>query len=159
MSKEKFKIVSLPKFFLARIIILPVTFILFLVVVGLSINTYYKFPMLYVVTDPSDSQFQAEDFRFEYYKNLQETLDLVFPVGTPKEFVDKILVGHAGATVWTEGKPDPDIEGGTWYHYHRSNLRYSWITLGAKGGWGCTVRIVYDKNQGLIMIKVGIEMC
>ncbi len=52
------------------------------------------------VTDPGNPGFNPEKFRFEDYPSaslLAETLQKLFPVGTPKEEVNQILIGYGGA--------------------------------------------------------------
>ena len=57
-----------------------------------------------VITDPDDPKFDPMQFRFEYYKDrygnewdLPKALIKMFPPGTDKAYIDKILVEQAGA--------------------------------------------------------------
>jgi hypothetical protein len=56
-----------------------------------------RMPLPWKVTDPHDPRFVEENFRFEDYygrdgsKRLQEALRVMFPIGTPKAKVDRIL--------------------------------------------------------------------
>ena len=54
------------------------------------------------VTDPSDPQFNPDQFEYsDYYDNkvvsLKQAYIALFPPGTPKEFVDRVLVKSGGA--------------------------------------------------------------
>lgn len=56
------------------------------------------------VTDPADPQFNLEKFRFEDYPGIppmRDALQKLFPVGTPREKVEHILVDVGGATLNT----------------------------------------------------------
>jgi hypothetical protein len=55
------------------------------------------------VTDPSDPRFDPMKFDFNDYRNhkeMAEVLRVLFPVGTPMERVDEILVGVGGGRKW-----------------------------------------------------------
>lgn len=52
------------------------------------------------VTDPSDPRFNPDKFRFVDYRSREEKIDAfrnLFPVGTSKEFVDRVLVSSGGS--------------------------------------------------------------
>ena len=52
------------------------------------------------LTDASKPDFDPANFRFEAYQSGKEAapaIEAIFPVGTSKEYMDKILVQHAGA--------------------------------------------------------------
>lgn len=59
-----------------------------------------------VITDPDDPRFDPMQFRFEYYKSryanewdLPRALIKMFPPGTDKSYINKMLVERAGAGV------------------------------------------------------------
>lgn len=57
-------------------------------------------PMPWKITDPSSARFSVERFRLTDYTSkmeLQSVLETIFPLGTDKEYVDKILVETAKA--------------------------------------------------------------
>lgn len=73
--------------FLALLIIVMVVFFHFFV------------PDPFKVTDPNNPNFKAENFQFRDYSNLcllEEALAEIFPVGTNKVYVDKILLRISG---------------------------------------------------------------
>lgn len=52
------------------------------------------------VTDPTDPRFDPDKFSFRDYNGRHETIDAfrkLFPPGTPKGFVDRVLVEAGGA--------------------------------------------------------------
>jgi len=52
------------------------------------------------VTDPTDPRFNPDEFKFTDYKNPDELVVIykkIFPIGTSKEFVDRVLVKAGGA--------------------------------------------------------------
>lgn len=52
------------------------------------------------VTDPTSPKFVESDFKFEDYaefRKFRQAMEVMFPVGTPKERIDRILVGSGGA--------------------------------------------------------------
>lgn len=56
------------------------------------------------VTDPADPKFKPENFRFEDYPGIPpmtEALRKLFPVGTDREFVEKVLIDAGGAKLKT----------------------------------------------------------
>ena len=73
-------------------------FILFIVSLCMLATTACSDP--FKVTDPSDPKFNPDKFKFEDYPGIPlmtDALKKLFPVGTPKEFVEKILVDVGGA--------------------------------------------------------------
>lgn len=54
------------------------------------------------VTDPSDPRFDPDKFKFSNYSydddSLRDAFQKLFPIGTPKDFVDRVLVDAGGAT-------------------------------------------------------------
>jgi hypothetical protein len=68
-----------------------VTFVIALVIS--AIYLFFDSPPWKTI-DPTDSRFKAESFEFRDYplsEDLDMTLRIMFPIGTSKEFVDKIL--------------------------------------------------------------------
>lgn len=53
------------------------------------------------VTDPSDPRFNPDKFRFSDYSydddSLRDAFRKLFPIGTPKEYVDRVLVDAGNA--------------------------------------------------------------
>lgn len=55
------------------------------------------------VTDPAESGFNPDKFSFSDYKSAEELRDAfkkLFPVGVPKQFVDRVLVDAGGASTY-----------------------------------------------------------
>lgn len=76
----------------------PLLQIVLIFIMGISIGACN--PMK--VIDPSDPQFNPDNFKFsDYYDNdemsLAEAYRILFPPGTPKAFVDRVLVGAGRA--------------------------------------------------------------
>lgn len=87
---------------------------------GYSYFGVYHMPLPWKVTNPHDPQFNEEAFRFEDYygrdgsERLRESMRVMFPIGTPKAKVDRILYEnqpkYTEATKW--GAYIGKIEGG-----------------------------------------------
>jgi hypothetical protein len=59
------------------------------------------------VTDPADPRFNPDKFCFCDYaagSGMREAFKKLFPVGTPKEFVDRVLINAGGAEIWKRGE-------------------------------------------------------
>ena len=77
---------------------------------GYSYFGVYHMPLPWKVTNPHDPQFNEEAFRFEDYygrdgsERLRESMRVMFPIGTPKAKVDRILYEnqpkYTEATKW-----------------------------------------------------------
>jgi hypothetical protein len=80
-----------------KIKIAAVVFALLLVAAGYVYFVAWRMPMPWKVIDPHAQGFVEDRFRFEDYrgvkgnKMMQEALRVMFPVGTPKAKVDRIL--------------------------------------------------------------------
>jgi len=133
---------------------LPLLVVLF----GLAVQAYYLYPMLYTVTDPSNSSFDYEDFRFEYHADLQTTLETMFPNGTPKREIDQILIDYAGAYS-SQLESGSGATGRIQYRYSYSNFRNTWATLGTKGISACLVHASFDTSYRLIELEVIRNHC
>lgn len=85
------------------------------------------YPVPWKVIDPTDPRFDPLEFRFSDYDSpsyLSEVQPCLFPAGTPKSYVDHILVEIGGASV----KKDELPQSHEYYHpnmytYTYSNLR------------------------------------
>jgi hypothetical protein len=87
--------------------------------------TYNWYEAPFKVKDPAEPGFNPDKFRFrDYYQNdnisLYEAYRKLFPPGTPKEFVDRVLVDAGGAkgrklpdaNIWLYRRPANSIKGG-----------------------------------------------
>jgi hypothetical protein len=103
-------------------------------------------------TDPASPMFVESLFRLRDYdhvrsfdiEKLKRDLPILFPVGTPKEYVDLMLVDRGGANVanqteYTFGK----------YSYSYQPISF-WFTPDA---WFVTV--YYDENNKVAAIAIG----
>ncbi len=97
------------------------------------------------VTDPDDPRFDVSKFRYENYRetndHFRRKITKIFPIGTDKFYVDKILVKQAGARA-----PSPNDL--TEYH-NPGDTDYTYI----KGSW--LVRFIFDNNNKTVMMKMG----
>ena len=119
---------------------------LFLMVAALAIllnTSCTTFPSL-KITDPKDPGFDITQFEFEDYRDLgrfKTTMEIMFPVGTSREYIEKVLVTYGGAL----HSPFRQI---TRYDYpYRSGL------------WNCRQIVVayYDQND-LLEQKIATNM-
>lgn len=96
------------------------------------------------VTDPAASGFDPDKFSFSDYQKpgeLEDAYKKLFPPGTPKEFVDKVLIKAGGAKSGFSGSERQNI----WSYRHPSN---DW-----KGG--PKDRIFFDQTNKLVNISIG----
>jgi hypothetical protein len=110
-----------------------------IVVMSLMMLTTTACSNPFKVTDPSDPKFNPDKFRFEDYPGIPqmtEALKKLFPVGTPKEFVERVLVKAGGA----EAKDNPEADKSSTriqYYYE------SWYQF--KGG--SAINVSFDSNS------------
>jgi hypothetical protein len=66
----------------------------------LSILFYFYQPYPFKVTDPTDPRFNPDRFRFSDYGpgELKPAFRILFPIGTSKEFVERVLIKATGST-------------------------------------------------------------
>lgn len=111
-------------------------------------------PHLFAERDPADPAFRISDFRFANYganpTALQSAVEELFPVGTPKERVDSVLVEIAGA----EAK---DYRVGTTYDFvayrHKADPFFPlWIDCPAGMNWN--VKVHFDASDALTTIDL-----
>ena len=86
----------------------------------------YTRPYL-TVRDPESRWFRPENFRFENYprsgdRYYQAGVDKMFPKGTPRAYVEKILVDRAGA--WVSPGQNRTVA----YH-RRNNALFGWVVI------------------------------
>ncbi|MCB9989805.1 MAG: hypothetical protein H6867_00310 [Rhodospirillales bacterium] len=104
------------------------------------------------VTDPSDPNFDPMQFRFEDYRSREEfqpVLRQMFPVGTPKEHIDKILIDAGGAkdkgvTLYSRGFYRYEYK--PWYFPITEMLAFSNCMP-----W--SVRVCYDEQQKSFIVQ------
>ncbi|MFA5989467.1 MAG: hypothetical protein WC803_07670 [Sphingomonas sp.] len=73
------------------------------------------------ITDPSDPKFDPDHFSFDDYRGinkLAEAYAKLFPIGTPKSFVDRVLI-NAGESISEQDKTFPEV----WHYWHKKTLR------------------------------------
>lgn len=95
-------------------------------------------------TDPNNPNFDPMKFRFEDYITgdpLRDVFREIFPVGTDKSFVDKILVGSGGATS-SQSKNAEEI----WRYTEPRSIRHS-ISPGFH-------LFIFDSQNKLLNIQV-----
>jgi hypothetical protein len=107
------------------------------------------------VIDPNDTNFDPMEFRFEDYPSeskhkddltpfmIHEAYRVMFPVGTPKHRVDKILVEQAGATSKKSYKKEMN-EHSIYYRKDKLTNLSAWI-----------LNVRYDNDFKLKNIKIG----
>ncbi len=97
-----------------------IALVIYMLAIVWTLNAYR-----FKVIDPADPRFKAEDFRFEDYF-LDETIsernvrDTMFPPGTDRTYVERILVKKVGAKVWDLSyalKTDPVSGAIFWIEY------------------------------------------
>ena len=86
-------------------------FLAMLLIIFLDRCTWMPMPP-WKETDPTNPGFNAEKFEYEDYsygnldKDLQPVLLKMFPQGTPKTYVDSILLERGGAKIYYDEKRD-----------------------------------------------------
>lgn len=84
------------------------THIFLLTIILFAVSGYLAIYKPWKVTDPADPRFDPDAFSFWDYpmgacaKN--DVFEKLFPLGTPKKFVDHILIDVAGGTSWRKEK-------------------------------------------------------
>jgi hypothetical protein len=95
--------------------------ILTALLVVVFLGGFMAFGNPFKVTDPSDPRFNPDKFSFSDYKSREELADafrVLFPVGTPKEFVDRVLI----KAVVGEPTQDKNLKN-VWFYWE--NLPFS----------------------------------
>lgn len=88
-----------------------------MMVMGLMMLTTSACSNPFKVTDPSDPKFNPDKFSFNDYKTHEELRDAfrkLFPVGTDREFIERVLVNAGGAKIVDTF--DFKAEGGGYLH-------------------------------------------
>jgi hypothetical protein len=102
---------------------LSVFFVLFL----LLKYFLFAYPLPWKIVHPKHPSFNINLFKIsDYQENNQQlanALNCLFPVGTPKADVDKIMVGIAGAEVYPNIKSNKKLVGENEYLYMYSSAK------------------------------------
>ena len=106
------------------------------------------------VSDPSDPRFDPMQFKFSDYRGtgqLPDVLRTIFPPGTKKEFVDKVLVNSGRAKInQASGKL---AEG--YQNYWVYIMPKRWKNIKAPNA----IFITYDKNNNIVAATMtGMEL-
>ncbi|MES2728942.1 MAG: hypothetical protein V4621_02435 [Pseudomonadota bacterium] len=133
----------------------PRRIILFLLCLGAFIVYGENFGYPFKVTDPADPRFRVEQFDFADYRMDRDALvhafRVLFPVGTDKAFVDKVLVEYAGVESF-------EIESipGLWRYHPRPDI-LDYVLMSPSGP---AHAVYYDKNNKLLnaYVPVGAEI-
>lgn len=101
------------------------------------------------VTDPSDPRFDPMKFNFRDYRGEGLTVSDVFPVlfppGTPKDLVDKILVEAGGAT-----SRQSELRESQWVYQEPAYYR------GINSIKGAPIHVfVFDEHNRVVNIRLG----
>lgn len=127
--------------------------------------------------NPIDPNFNAENFRWDDYETAEQLADVfrvIFPVGTEKSYVDKILLSQSGATTSypvdiaeykakTGGKlasptdekilyADPKFMTAKTLVKYNYPMKAPLINFAASTSWSTTV--YYDEKDRVLNIKV-----
>lgn len=115
-----------------------------LALVIVCMGALMSFTNPFKVTDPNDPRFDPMEFRFEDYHDenltVREVFPILFPIGTSKEYVDKVLVQAGNAKT-----------------YQSKTNQSEWIykePLQSIGGPPIHV-FIFDENNQLVNIKPG----
>lgn len=105
------------------------------------------------VTDPSDPRFNPDRFSFSDYKDHDELVIAfrkLFPIGTPKKFVDRVLVKAGRAKESGPHKP-------TDYFYSETSYTEPYRFVPPYIYPGTPVHLFYfDQQQNLVEINVAL---
>lgn len=138
--------------FVGGLLIAPAVFLAFLFISHWTWQKYFS------PKPPLPTEVSAETFSFEQFgsggkaeSRLRQSLKLIFPVGTPKADVDKILINRAGAEIFNKNikyKSWPDY---TFYTYVHDAPYFLPIECMVRT-WG--VDIGYDKDMQVQQIEM-----
>ena len=140
-----------------------VTTVIVLILSGWFILLEAPFP--WKVTDPSDTRFSSMNFKYTDYssqKDLQESLREMFPVGTDKAQIDKVLVETAKGSIERYNHKHPSMVDKITYRYGYDNIfrkipiyifKYA-IPTPPKDWPSHYVSIDYDQNDKLLKLNV-----
>lgn len=115
----------------------------------------FEAPLPWKVTDTSDSRFNPEKFRLTDYGgkvNFQKNLEILFPVGTEKSYVDRISVDIGKAATKEFSPKHPMYHDNIYfdYGYHNQARWYLWRYIPvphAPDDWPSHLfRVEYDTN-------------
>lgn len=102
------------------------------------------------VTDPADPRFKVERFSFYDYwgdrELLQKTFRILFPPGTNKTFVDKVLIEYGGARILQN--TDKTL---LWFYEPPDSLM-EYAYLNTRGPF---YKFYFDENGNLLNIITG----
>ncbi|MGH1403922.1 MAG: hypothetical protein ACRBDL_06735 [Alphaproteobacteria bacterium] len=118
-----------------------------------------------ILTDPSHTEFQEDNFHFNNYrteKSLHDALEILFPIGTPKKTVDEVLGKFS--EIKKRNLRHPKFKDKNEYSYEYNNT-YKKILVriissivpapGPPDSWPTHyVVIEYDGDNRLVKIKV-----
>ncbi len=148
------------KFTIGIFIAISIALLMF-VIVRISV---LEAPYPWKVIDASDPKFDPDKFRLTDYggnTQLQRNLDLLFPVGTEKLYVDRISVDIGGATVKIHVPKHPMYHDNTYYDYGYHN-KARWTARHAipfipplPSDWSSHLfRVEYDKDLKVKKVTV-----
>ena len=122
-----------------------IALLLITLIIGGYFATIFVPSEWYKVTDPTNPDFNPDNFSYRDYRNqpmeLREAFRVMFPQGTPKEYVDRILVDKAGFTELFVGEVEEYYLVGYGFP-----SKYFW-----KGS--PTFTAIYNKNYEIIQIN------
>ena len=102
----------------------------------------------FAVKDPNDPRFRVENFRFYNYPasvsdpDYQSAVRRMFPMGTARQDVEKILVKAAGAEVQVENE------------YNASTVYYLKLGRFPTAGYHWIIKIKFDAEDRLVSIEL-----
>jgi hypothetical protein len=121
------------------------------VLLGFVLNGVHMRYLL--VTNPDDPRFDPRQFRFSNYSKprgnepeFKKAITKMFPPGTDKAYVDKILVDRAGARV-------DKNQNSRFHNPTDQDYTYVWSPSGL-GGW--LVNFIFDEHNKSRMMRMGI---
>ncbi len=104
----------------------------------------------------------VDNFKFENYtlipKTLDDHLNVLFPIGTPKAFIDKILVEKNGANCPDCANPkNPYAISNAFVvvHYYKKFIPVAGDTVSCRNEPELYVTVDYDKDLKLMSLKAG----
>ena len=124
-----------------------------------------EYPAPWKIVDPASPSFVAAEFRFPDYRNKDElahAAEVLFPVGTSKANVDRILYGFGHAIV------KPYQQGANWkkfaYGYSNSATRgffsdvFAWMSGAANADRLWYVFVTYDASGRVINVAASVDV-
>lgn len=122
---------------------------------------FFAYPVPWKIVDPNHPRFDINKFHFTDYEeqDLEEALQVIFPVGSNKDDVENVLVTKLRAHKHTMNPPKSRLPAPTdkKYRYVYKHLRstvFAYLAMMPDTEFAWKINIIYDENEKLKEINV-----